>query len=512
MTWLVHPNGPRAGKRWRFTDSQVRFLLHWYALRPDGRWLYHHGVRRWAKGAGKSPFAAAHALVEFCAPVRLKDFDAHAPGGCVGKPVDLPWIQIAAAAESQTTNTMRMVRALAPKGSRVVGEHHLDPGKTIYYRPDGGMLQVITNAAETNEGAETSFGVGDETEHWTPGNGGVELSQVLDRNMGKSGSRWVETANAWKPGAESVAEASWNAFVLQEEGRTRGESRMLYDARLAPPGTDMTDRTSLIAALEHVYDDAFWVDLPGIVEKIWDPRTPVDVSRRFYLNWPAVDTDAWQDPKNWSAMAAPQVQVESGEDIVMFFDGSKSRDATALIGCRIEDGHVFTLGVWEPTPERPVPVREVDAAVRKALDTYHVEAFFADVREWESFAKVSWPDLFDGAGLSVWAESKQSKEPQPVAWDMRGHVAEFTKAAELCHAEIEDGLFTHDGDQRVARHIANARRRPNRYGVSIGKDSPDSPHKIDAAVCVIGVRMLRQRVLRSPRRKRPVTAGLTTFS
>ena len=50
----------------------------------------------------------------------------------------------------------------------------------------------------------------------------------------------------------------------------------------------------------------------------------------------------------------------------------------------------------------------------------------------------------------------------------------------------------------VARHVANARRRPNRYGVSIGKESPRSPNKIDAAVCVIGARMVRRLVLASP--------------
>jgi hypothetical protein len=38
---------------------QLRFLLHWYAVNPDGSWVYHHGVRRLAKGSGKSPFAAA---------------------------------------------------------------------------------------------------------------------------------------------------------------------------------------------------------------------------------------------------------------------------------------------------------------------------------------------------------------------------------------------------------------------------------------------------------------------
>ena len=55
----------------------------------------------------------------------------------------------------------------------------------------------------------------------------------------------------------------------------------------------------------------------------------------------------------------------------------------------------------------------------------------------------------------------------------------------------------HDGNSRAARHVANARRAPNRWGVSIRKETPRSRKKIDAAVCVIGVRMVRALVLAS---------------
>jgi phage terminase large subunit-like protein len=82
-------------------------------------------------------------------------------------------------------------------------------------------------------------------------------------------------------------------------------------------------------------------------------------------------------------------------------------------------------------------------------------------------------------------------------------VFDFTRAVELCEAEIREGAFTHDGDPRLARHVANARRRPNRYGQSIGKETPSSPKKIDAAVAMIGARMVRRLTLAAaPSRKR----------
>jgi hypothetical protein len=68
-------------------------------------------------------------------------------------------------------------------------------------------------------------------------------------------------------------------------------------------------------------------------------------------------------------------------------------------------------------------------------------------------------------------------------------------AAELTLTEIEERAFRHDRDSRTGRHVANCRRHPNRWGVSVAKESRDSPKKIDAAVCVIGARMARRLLL-----------------
>ena len=453
---------------------------------------------------GKSPLAGLLALGELCAPVRLKDFDPKLPGGCKGKAVDMPWVQIAATAESQTKNTMRMVRALAPKGSRLVRDFGLDPGKTVYYKAPEGLLEVITSSAAAAEGAECSYAVKDETEHWVPGNGGPDLDATIEDNLAKSGNRSLETSNAWKPGTGAVAEATWDAWVAQEEGRTRGTGRICYDARIAPPDTDMTDEASLRRALEFVYGDCWWQQIEPILARIWDPRSSPDDSKRKYLNWPTVAADAWTTPQDWARLSDPTVVIADGDEIAMFFDGSLSRDATALIGCHIETGHVFCIDVWEPDGSHEagggahVPVGEVDAAVAQAFDRWNPVAFLADVKEWEGYVKVTWPEQYADR-LAVMAVPG-GKDPQPIAWDMRTHVYDFTMAAELTLTEISDKdavAFTHDGDSRVARHVANARNHPNRWGTSISKETPDSPKKIDAAVCVIGARMARRLYLAS---------------
>jgi hypothetical protein len=500
--YLRQPNGPNAGQRFEFVPSQIRFLLLFYGLDENGNWLYRRAIRRLAKGSGKSPFAALMALLELCAPVRLDYWDPDVPGGAVGKPVSMPWVQIAATAETQTENTMRMVRAFAPKGSRIVSDFGLDVGKTQYYARNGGKLHILTSSSRAAEGAEATFVVGDEPEHWLPSNGGPEFAATLADNLAKSGSRMLETCNAWQPGSNSVAEASFDDWVAQEEGKTLGKSKILYDARIAPPITkeQMLDEAVLLDALRFVYDDCWWSNLEAIKERVWD-STEAD-ARRKYLNQPTADERAWVTPQEWSALTMPHAAfdpVEPGEQIVMFFDGSKSRDATALMGCRMSDGHVFTLGVWEPdaahTTEDVVDVFAVDSAVARAFETYKVLAFFADVKEWEGFVKVTWPTAYADQ-LLVWA-SPGAREPAAIGWDMRSRRREFGDACETCHAEILDRQFTHDGHPVVARHVNNARMVERDGRVGIAKESPNSSLKVDAAVCVVGARMARRIVLAS---------------
>lgn len=494
--YLQHPNGFRVGKRWQFTREQARFVLWFYAVDTQGRWLFHHASRRLAKGSGKSPFAAVMALVELLAPVRFSHFDPSVPGGCVGRRVSMPWVQIAAVSEKQTENTMRMVRAMAaPSNAPLLHrDYSLDVGKTqIFVQPEG-KLEVITSSAATAEGAEATFVVGDELEHWTPANGGRELHETLLDNLSKSGSRMLETLNAWKPGVNSAGEATFDDWVLQETGRSKNDSKILYDARQAPFDTDLADYDSLRSALAWVYADCPWADLEAIITRIWTRSAEPDASKRKYLNWPTAASNAWVDPQDWAQMARRDIQVEPGEDIVMFFDGSLSRDTTALIGCRMSDGHVFTIGVWEPhadhEDDKPmVDVAAVDAMVLAARERWNVVAFFGDVREWESFVKVSWPEVYRD-DLQVWAVPQSSRHPEPIAWDMRGKDFQFTAAVELTAAEILQHSFTHDGHPLLTEHVYNAVRFEGRYGVTIRKESRSSSKKIDGAVCMVGARML----------------------
>lgn len=491
--YLRHPDGDREGERWMFTPRQARFILHWYAVDKKGKWIYGHGARRLAKGSGKSPWAAVMAILELLAPVRFSHFDPELPGGCVGKPVSIPWVQIAAASHDQTKNTMGYIRSLFIASPNIMKDYAVDLGKEKIYTARNGTLEIITSSATSAEGSRATAVIADELEHWLPANGGVDLHKTLKANLTKTGSRMIETLNSWVPDAGSAGEETFQAWCDIRDGKAREVKRgILYDAVQAPPGVEFSDEGSLYSALEFVYADCPW-SLEHLDAIVSDILTSSDASaaRRKYLNQNVASDDAWCDPKAWEAMADRERVVGPEEEIVMFFDGSISRDATALVGCCVSDGHVFTLGVWDPGNSHDsggdrVNVEVVDAAVERAFAEYNVVAFFADVREWEGFVHHVWPDRYRDR-LQLWAVPRGDL-PSPIAWDMRGKVKDFTLAAELTEAEILEGHFTHDGSVELSNHVRNARRAENRYGISVRKESKNSARKIDAAVCMIGAR------------------------
>jgi len=78
------------------------------------------------------------------------------------------------------------------------------------------------------------------------------------------------------------------------------------------------------------------------------------------------------DPVKWDLATDDTARLSPGEPIALGFDGSKFRDATALVASRLSDGYLFTLRVWErPRDESGadwrVPSVEVDRVIRNTF-------------------------------------------------------------------------------------------------------------------------------------------------
>jgi len=503
---LIVPDGPAAGEPLEFTDEQAMFVLQLYALDPNfegpaisGRALNNgRRIRRAVlsrpKGWGKSPLVAALCMAEALADVVPDGWDAD------GEPVGRPWtslgfkakVQIVAVSEDQTANTWDPLLEMARNGP--VGDNYdIEPMEGFVNVPRG-RIEPVTSSGTSREGFRPVFSAMDQTESWVPSNGGRKLAGVIRRNLGKVNGCSVETPNAFVPGAGSVAERSFEAWKKQLEGKLKADEGLLFDHREAPPETDPADEQSLMDGLAVAYGGSAdrhggWVNLRRLLNEYWDPDTDPQDARRYYLNQVTHATDSWLSQPEWAGCAAPTETIADSDPIVLGFDGSRKRnrgvtDATALVGCRVSDGHLFEIRVWEQ-PDGPagddweVPVAEVLAEVETTFRRRNVVGMYADPAKWESHV-AAWEAKY-GHRLRV-----KSSANHPIEWWMTGGRANaIVRATRSLHDAVADRELTHCGSSTLTRHMLNARRAESRAGIQIRKEHPDSARKIDAAVSSI---------------------------
>lgn len=509
---------------WTFTKDQLRFLHYWYAVREDGRWLYRSGVKRGAKGTGKDPLMAAIAHIEANGPVVLEDWDGPRP---IGRPHRMALVQLGANSEAQAKDVLRVVNGMVTTALRL--EVGVDDGVTRTQFGDGSLIELLTASEKSTEGDPATAVLLNETHHMTESSGGKAVAATGRRNAAKSPSgraRALEFTNAHMPGEESVAEGSFDAWQAQVAGNTR-RTDILYDSREAPPHLRLHVEAELEAGIRAAYADAPWSDLERIRDDAQDLRTPAADSVRYYFNALPTNETAWIEPRRFDALARPDEVVGTGEPLAVFVDCSKSTDATVIAACRLSDGHVMAVRHWQrPHGDRGrgwlAPRLEVDAELRLLFDLYDVQWCGVDpspARDDETEASY-WGEQVDAwhrdlrERVLVWANP--GKGGSSVAFDMRLSVPGgrernrlFTEEAELTAAAIdEDGSLTWDGDSVMRSHTHNARRRPNQWGVSLGKRTRDSSQLVDYAVAMVGARMGRRLVLNSGKTRERKRTGV----
>ena len=502
------------------TEEQQEFAHKFYVVDRKGHRKIRRGVYSRAKGSGKSPFLAALTAAEACGPVL---FDHWAKDGEVnewgyefdkGEPVGKPWravrtpiAQLSAVSEDQTKNAWdplaEMLGTSAPIRENYPG---INPMGTFVSLAGGGRIEFVTASAKSREGNKPIFCVLDQTETWTPNNGGVRLAATMRRNVGKTGGTSIESPNAYLPGEGSVAEASAVYWEQIQNGEVREEG-LLYDHREAPADVDMSDHDSLLEALRYVYGCSSslpcvlpghnhapgWIDLERIIAEIWDPATDPQDARRFYLNQITYAADSYLAHHEVAGAENKDRKVLKGEAITLGFDGSRGQsgdtkrkpDATGLVGCCLSDGHTFQIGAWEADDgpgqeEWTPPIVEIDAAVDDSFKFYNVLAFYADpAKDWRS--KVGEWEAKYGAKVKV-----KVKADHPFEWWMTGGRSVFIeRAIRGFSAAIRNKEITHDGSFRLVQHMLNARRRIRHQHLTLGKENEYSPNKIDLCVCAV---------------------------
>jgi hypothetical protein len=575
------------------TDEQKRFILWFYAIDETGRFLYREVVLQRLKGWGKDPLAAVITAVEFVGPCRFAGWAARdmrevglVRGDPVAKPHPRAWIQIAAVSLEQTKNTMKLFQGLFRP--ECIAEHGIDLGKEKIYAY-GGMkaIEAVTSSPKSLEGNRPTLVIKNETHHWHPNNEGKAMAEAIERNATKSkggAARTLSITNAYEPSLESVARDEREAYEQQLAGEAP-DTGMLYDtleapkeARLIPqfpedqkgaeergvpildaPTRERVARKYIRRVLEAVRGGAWWLDIRGLTDSILSPKSKVSLSRRFWYNQVVASEDAWVDPAAVNAairedvrvlrhgVSDPMLILEAGwqivgqtDPIVVFFDGSKTDDSTALVGCRISDGYCFLIGVWQkPKGERGkkwmAPRAAVDRRVDLMFERFNVVAFWGDpshAKEDEEDESSYWMPMLDKWMQKYKNHSDGTPRLDPKHWPvktgLRVHAINFdmtsadrTKAfidaAEQVVEDLEtvndieeyEPSFEIDGHPVLVQHLKNAIAHidPRGWGISLSKVQKDSTRKIDAAVCLVGARMLRRLVLNGAQEEEEEDAG-----
>ena len=201
-------------------------------------------------------------------------------------------------------------------------------------------------------------------------------------------------------------------------------------------------------------------------------RTPEAEFRTKRINCFVSTSVAWLPTGSWEAIEDKTRVPIPGEEVVLAFDGSFSNDSTALVAWSLggEKPHLSVLGLWERPEDAEqgwyVPIAEVEQTIiSNARDTrFDVREIVFDPARWNRTFMV-----LDEEGLPVVAYPNSAERMVP--------------ATQKFYEGVVNQSFTHDGDERLARHIANCVTKQSSRGVMVAKAS--SRRKVDAAVASI---------------------------
>lgn len=549
-TFVRHGRGGAQGMSIRYGDEYTSFIVDCYAHDKKGRRLYDTAFFSRPKGTDKSGVAAALVLFEAFGPCR---FDGWAEGGetyeflgetytyqagePMGKPQHNPMIRIMATEEGQAGNTYDSVYFNLTNEDAPLYQlraYGLDVGLTRVILHTGGEIRPSTTGSASKDGGLETFTVFDETHlYTTPALKG--MYNTVSRNAvkrRKEGAWYIETTTMYAPGEESIAEETYRFAQMITEGKARNK-RLLFDHRYAdvPDVNPMkiTDDNGvermetedeylkrMRESFEEAYGDAIaWNDIDGLMDSLFDPRQSITATFRYFFNALVAASDAWVDPQLWkknglkahlqkwlSLGLKPQwTGLRRGDQITLGFDGGRSDDATVLIACRVSDGLVAPIRIWEApdTAEAndwTIDHQEVDAIVQQTHKKYRVVGFFADPPLWQDYVD-KWSNLYADTYIVKASASKPLE-----FWTAQS--SRMIPALERVHTAIANGELPHTDHPTLTRHVLNARRRERPQGTLIGKERKKSPKKIDAAIGMTLAYEARAKYLKDHKPEQPV--------
>jgi phage terminase large subunit-like protein len=318
--------------------------------------------------------------------------------------------------------------------------------------PQDGIYRVLSADAELQQGLNPTFVIFDEV-HVQPNR---DLWDAMVLGMVRPGAMIVGITTAG-------FDRTTLAWDLYERGQ-RGEFFYSW-SEPADPNCDWRDPAAWREA-----NPALGDFLPTSVVEADVTVTPESAFRRFHLNQWTTTHSAWLPHGAWVDRKDEERAFDPAEPFVAFLDGSWSNDSTGLVSCTLALPHLAVRGLWTPDLELGhIDMAAIERTVRDVLGMPGCRAM--------AFDPARFQDLF--------ARLEAEFPGRIFEWPTNS-LARMVPACADFYAAVMEKRLTHDGDPRLAQHLANAVLREDHRGGRIVKESKTSQRKIDLAVCAVG--------------------------
>jgi phage terminase large subunit-like protein len=179
--------------------------------------------------------------------------------------------------------------------------------------------------------------------------------------------------------------------------------------------------------------------------------------RRWHLNqWTGAE-DTWISADLWDQCdGSPSLSYSM--DTILGVDASIRRDATAVATVQRHPDGIYhaEFKIWEPTPNREVPLEAVMNHIREQCGTYQVTGVCYDPQFLHHMSQ-----RLDDEGIPM------------IEW--RQDNARMVPATRTLHEAVVQGKLRHGGHKIVREHALNAGVKETERGLRIKKTSSSGP-------------------------------------
>lgn len=341
--------------------------------------------------------------------------------------------------------------------SRPLADRAIEYADRIVVPSTNGILVILPSEPSALVGYNPSLAIIDEV--------GLIGDDIFEAVLGASGKRERSLVLSIGTPSEHRAGPMWR---MVERGRAGADPSMAFAEFAAPDGCAIDDVEAWKIANPATTGPRPFLHIDAMASSMLAMRE--SRFRRDRLGQWVDGESTWLPWDLWAARTdTKRSHKTTSAKYVLGFDGSYSGDSTAVVACTL-DQHLSVLGLWEDDGSDgwTVDRHSVEACVLKALADPNCIAMYADPPLWRAELE-SWSKRWPRKVFEWPTHSRQRMGP----------------ATDRFRQAVMQGSMTHDGNQRLAIHIANSRAEPSEFGDLIRKEHRRSPKKIDAAVASI---------------------------